>query len=109
MTLYTLFFIHLKTRRVCVAGCTSYPESAWVRQQARNFAMRLSDIPQQCRYVIHDRDAGFAGFDWVLKAQGIKIVRTPPQAPRCNAYAERFVREARHTLNKMIPYYKKAA
>jgi transposase InsO family protein len=39
----------------------------------------------------------------MLKAQGIKIVKTPPKAPLCNAYAERFVREARQTLNRVIP------
>jgi putative transposase len=63
----------------------------------------LDDMDEKCRYVIHDRDASFAGFDFVLKAQGIKIVKTPPKAPICNAHAERFVREARETLNKIIP------
>jgi putative transposase len=31
----------------------------------------------------------------VFTAEGIRIVRTPPQAPRANAYAERWVRTAR--------------
>ncbi len=103
VTFYTLFLIHLKTRRIYIAGCTPCPESAWVKQQARNFSMLLADIPEQCRYVIHDRDASFAGFDFVLKAQSIKIVKTPPKVPLCNAFAERFVREARQTLNQIIP------
>ena len=103
VTFYTLFLIHLKTRRVHIAGCTSNPDSAWFRQQARNFSMLLDDIDAKCRYVIHDRDASFAGFDLIVKAQGIKIVKTPPRAPMCNAFAERFVREARKTLNQIIP------
>jgi putative transposase len=103
VTFYTLFLIHLKTRRVHIAGCTPHPDSAWVKQQARNFSMLLDDIDEKCRYVIHDRDNSFAGFDFILKAEGIKIVKTPPKAPMCNAYAERFVREARETLNKIIP------
>jgi transposase InsO family protein len=103
VTFYTLFLIHLKTRRVHIAGCTANPDSAWVKQQARNFSMRLADVDEKCRYVIHDRDASFAGFDFILKAQGIKIVKTPPKTPMCNAFAERFVREARQTLNQIIP------
>jgi putative transposase len=31
-TLYILFFIHLSTRRVFVAGCTAHPDSTWVTQ-----------------------------------------------------------------------------
>jgi hypothetical protein len=54
---------------------------------------------------IHPRQGltSFAGFDFVQKAQGIKNVKTPPKAPMCNAFAERFVREARQTLNQIIP------
>jgi transposase InsO family protein len=103
VTFYTLFIIHLKTRCVHIAGCTPNPDSAWIRQQARNFSLALDDIDEKCRYVIHDRDSSFAGFDFILKAEGIKIVKTPPKAPMCNAFAERFVREARQTLNQIIP------
>ncbi|MGD8845087.1 MAG: hypothetical protein PVI54_06225, partial [Desulfobacteraceae bacterium] len=73
--------ISVKTRRVPIAGCTPYPDAAWVRQQARNFFMLLEDIDEKCRYVIHDRDNSFAGFDFILKTEGIKIVKTPPKAP----------------------------
>ncbi len=103
VTFYTLFLIHLKTRRVHIAGCTANPDSAWVKQQARNFCMFLDDIPETCCYIIHDRDASFAGFDFIAKSQDIKIAKTPPKAPMCNAFAERFVREARQTLNQIIP------
>ncbi len=103
VTFYTLFLIHLETRRVHIAGCTANPDSAWVKQQARNFSMHLFDIDEKCRYVIHDRDTSFSGFDFILQAEGIKIVKTPPKAPKCNAFAERFIREARETLDQIIP------
>jgi hypothetical protein len=67
VTFYTLFIIHLKTRRVHIAGCTPNSDSAWIKQQARNFSLALDDFDEKCRYVIHDRDSSFAGFDFILK------------------------------------------
>jgi hypothetical protein len=37
-TLYVLFFIHLSSRRVVLAGITANPDAAWVTQQGRNVA-----------------------------------------------------------------------
>jgi hypothetical protein len=39
LTYYVLFFIHLETRRVSLAGFTPYPDQDWVEQQARNMTM----------------------------------------------------------------------
>ena len=102
VTYYTLFFIHLGTRRVQLAGCTPQPEARWMEQQAGNFSLLVAENPRQPSYLIHDRDATFFPLDQVLRPAGIKIVKTPPQSPMCNAYAERFVRETRETLDQVI-------
>jgi transposase InsO family protein len=90
--LYVLFFIELDTRRVHLAGVTASPGAAWVTQQARNLLLMLAERGRLLRYLLRDRDAKFCrGFDDVLRAEGAEIVLTPVQAPRANAYAERWV------------------
>ena len=54
------------------------------------------------RYLIHDRDTCFLPLDPILRTEDIKIIRTPYRAPKCNAFAERHVREVRETLDSMI-------
>ena len=90
--LYVLFFIELATRRVHLAGCTQHPSGTWVAQQARQLAWLLAERAGPPGFLIHDRDSKFSGvFDEIFRSEGIEIVRTPIQAPRANAYAERFV------------------
>jgi putative transposase len=103
-TYYVLFYIHLATRKVYIPGITTSPNSIWMKQQARNFSMYLDDHyngDKSKTYLIHDGDILFKPFDSVLKEE-LRIVRTPKQSPWCNGYAERFVREARGTLRKLI-------
>jgi transposase InsO family protein len=90
--LYVLFFVSVKTRRVEYVACTRHPDAAWMVQQARNLLMDLDDRNRRPRFLIHDRDAKFAGaFDAIFRSEGIEIVRTPIQAPNANAVAERWV------------------
>ena len=94
--LYVLFFIEVATRRVHFAGCTAHPNEEWVIQQARQVSWTLSDRAEPIRFLIRDRDRKFTRrFDEVLQGAGIRIVRTPIQAPQANAIAERFVRTIR--------------
>jgi putative transposase len=64
--------------------------------------MATSENTTTPRYLIHDRDGAFCPLDEVLPSTGIKVIKTPPQSPMCNAYAERFVRETRETLDSLI-------
>ena len=94
--LYVLFFIELDTRRVHLAGVTANPDGQWVTQQARNLLLVLGEQGRRARFVLGDRDAKFSRtFDEVFCSDGAEVLLTPVQAPRANAYAERWVRTVR--------------
>jgi hypothetical protein len=58
--------------------------------------MDLEERAGRFRFLIRDRAGQFTeAFDAVLAAAGIAVVKIPPQSPRANAYAERWVRTAR--------------
>jgi putative transposase len=94
--LYVAFVIELESRRVHLLGITEHPTAAWAAQLARELTWQLDATGHRFTHLIRDRDTKFSeAFDAVFDAIGIDVITTPPQAPRMNAYAERFVRTVR--------------
>ncbi len=94
--LHVLFFIEIDTRRVHMAGITTNPTGPWTTQAARNLTMVYR---RAIRFVIRDGAGQYTRtFDEVFAAIGAEAIRTPPGAPRANAFAERWVRTVRHEL-----------
>jgi putative transposase len=89
---YVLFFIHLGSRRVFLAGVSPNPDRAWVQQQAGNFALHGAEQACKPAMLLRDNDQKFGPeFDAVLEAEGVDVHRVGPRAPNMNAVAERFV------------------
>jgi hypothetical protein len=104
VTYYVLFFLHLESRRVSVAGITRHPDQEWMEQIARSATQETWGYLDGCRYVLHDRDTKFcASFRSVLAAGGVKTMALPARSPNLNAFAERWVRSAKEEcLSKLI-------
>ena len=104
VTYYVLFFIHLDSRRISIAGITDHPHACWMRQVACSATFEGLGYLNGCRYVLHDRDAKFcAEFREALAAGGVKCLRLPPRSPNLNAFAERWVRSVKEEcLSKLI-------
>jgi putative transposase len=96
ITYYVLFFIHLGSRQVHVAGVTPHPNEAWMVQVARNVTMAEWGFLAPGQYLIHDRDTKFcAAFQQLIDDAGVERVVLPPRSPNLNAYAERWIRSVK--------------
>jgi putative transposase len=99
-----LTFIEPRTRIVHVAGVTAHPTGEWVTQPARNLISLFTDRTAPLRFLIRDREAKFTvAFDEVFRSEGIRVIRTPVQAPRANAVMERwFSSLRRERLDRLL-------
>ena len=96
---YALIVIEHGTRHVHRAGITANPDGGRATQAARNFLMDLGQRAASVKFLIRDRASQFAGsFDAVFQADGIRILASPPQAPRADAICERMIGTLRREL-----------
>jgi putative transposase len=97
--IYALIIIEHGTRRVRLAGITAHADGAWTTQAARNFLMDLGQRATSVKFLIRDHAGQFtSSFDAVFTAEGIRILASPPQAPRANAICERIIGTLRREL-----------
>jgi len=103
-TYYVLFFLHLKTRRITLAGITRHPTEEWMVQMARRAVDPVDGALLPIRFVLHDRDSKFcASFQDTLRSAGIQPINLPASSPNLNAFAERWVRSIKsECLSKLI-------
>ena len=104
VTYYVLFIMRLETRSVHIAGVTTAPNGAFMKQVVRNLTDVEDGFLLNSKFLIMDRDKKYTKeFRANLKREGVTPVRCPVRAPNCNAFAERFVRSVKNEcLDRMI-------
>jgi hypothetical protein len=85
--LFVLIILAHDRRRIVHVAVTEHPTAAWTAQQLRN-AFSEHDAPQ---YLLHDRDSVFADVATTIAGMNTHTMRTAPQSPWQNAYAERVI------------------
>jgi len=97
--IYALIVVEHGTRRAHLAGVTAHPDGAWTTQAARSFLMDLGHRAASVKFLIRDRAGQFtSSFDAVFTAASVRILASPPQAPRANAVCERMIGTLRREL-----------
>jgi len=97
--IYALIVIEHGTRRAHLAGVTAHPDGSCTTQAARNFLVDLGHRAASIKFLIRDRAGQFTeSFDAVFTAAGVRILPSPPQAPRANAVCERMIGTLRREL-----------
>lgn len=92
VTFFVLVVMQLKTRRVEIAGVTASPDSAWVRQMARNLTDSQDGFLRNSTHILVDRDTKFSPLrEFLETCTEIETVLLPPKSPNCNAHLERFM------------------
>jgi putative transposase len=91
VTLYLLFVMELKTRRVHFADCTTSPHESWMKQTTRELTNCEDGFLYGKQHMIMDRDTKFCeSFRSLLSKEKVKPVRLPPRSPNMNSHLERF-------------------
>jgi putative transposase len=99
--LYAFVVMEVGSRRILHYNVTAHPTASWTLQQFRE----AFPSDHNYRFLIHDHDSIFsAEVDEELKSFGLKVLRTPVQAPKANAYCERLIGTVRREcLDYVIP------
>ena len=99
--IYALAQLEHGSRRAHLLGVTANPSGEWTAQAARNFLMDDENGlgSKNPKFLIRDRGGQFTDTsDAVFTDAGMKILKSPPPAPKANAHCERITGTLRREL-----------
>ena len=110
VTFYVLAVMHLKTRRVHIAGITPSPNATWMTQVCRNLTDWEDGFLKGASHLIVDRDTSFIAMrDFLDRNTETEVVLLPPKSPNLNAYMERWFRSLKsECLDRMVFFGRKS-
>ena len=96
--------MHLKTRRVHIAGITPSPNATWMKQVCRNLTDCEDGFLKGANHRIMNRDTSFIAMREFLEQNTYtEVVLLPPKSPNLNAYMERWFRSLKsECLHRMV-------
>ena len=110
VTFYMLAVMHLKTRRVHIAGITPSPNATWMKQVCRGITDDQHGFLKDASHLILDRDSSFIAMrDFLNQNTETEVVLLPPKSPNLNAHMERWFRSLKsECLDRMIFFGQKS-
>ena len=110
VTFYVLAVMHLKTRRVHIAGITPSPNATWMKQVCRNLTDCEDGFLKDATHLIMDRDTSFIAMrEFIDQNTDTEVVLLPPKSPNLNAFLERWFRSLKsECLDRMIFFGRKS-
>ncbi len=109
---YVLFFIHIGTRQVQIAGVTTNPTEAWMLRVAKEVTMEDYGLlaVHGCTRLIIDRDKNFGkAFRGFMSSSGVELLRLPKRSPNLNAFAERWVKSIKEECVSNLVFFSEAS
>ena len=106
VTFYVLAVMHLKTRRVQIAGITPSPNATWMKQVCRNLTDCEDGFLKDATHLIVDRDTSFIAMrEFLEQNTDTEVVLLPPKSPNLNAYMERWFRSLKSECLSRIIFF----
>ena len=91
-----LFFIHLKTLRVVIAGISADATEQWLINILKSWTDGFCPLGKDAKFLIRDRDRRYTKeVDWYLASNGLSPIKIAPGAPVMNCVSEQFVNNIR--------------
>ena len=110
VTFYIFAVMHLKTRRVHIAGITASPNAMWMTQVCRDLTDCEDGFLKDASHLIVDRDSSFIPMRGFLEQNTeTEAILLPPKSPNLNAYMERWFRSLKtEYIDRMIFFGRKS-